>query len=103
MIETTCRDQPSVVRNIERELLEVLSRRFPERPMSNCSASTSLFDVGGLSFDSLDAFELVVTIESHFEVRIGELDLYERRSIGGVAALIEEQLKNPSRSSADSE
>lgn len=48
--------------------------------------------INDLKGDSLDAVELIMNIEDHFELEIPEDDLEGVRTLGGIATVVEQHL-----------
>lgn len=63
-------------------------------PPGSITAETSLRD-GGLELDSIDILEVVVAIEHHFKVKVGDAETAKEhfRTIGQIAAYVQ-TLKN---------
>jgi acyl carrier protein len=80
--------------DVKQKLKEILIRdlRVQEKDLEDLGEDAPLFDEG-LGLDSLDAVELVVLIQKHFNVRIADMNEGKEAfaSINGLAAFIQKR------------
>lgn len=71
------------------QVIALAAKHFNKKA-DTLSGATHLID--DLKGDSLDAVELVMNIEDHFELEIPEDDIAGARTLGAIAEVVERQM-----------